>query len=88
MKTYRVELRPKARKQLRDLDTASRARVLGAIELLRTDPVPPNARRLKGRSDYRIRVGDYRLIYKFNAGKLIILVIAIGHRRDVYRKSE
>lgn len=88
MKTYRVELRPKARKQLRDLDSAARARVLGAIELLRTDPVPPNARRLKGRSDYRIQVGDYRLIYKFNAGKLIILVIATGHRRDVYRKSE
>jgi len=88
MKTYKVELRPRAKKQLRDLDAAARLRVFGAIELLRNDPVPPNARRLKGRSDYRIRVGDYRLIYRFNAGKLMILVIAIGHRRDVYRKSE
>jgi len=88
MKTYKIEFRPTAKKQLEDLDRSVRTRVLGAIELLRTDPVPPNARRLKGRSDYRLRVGDYRLIYKFNAGKLTILLIAIGHRRDVYRKSE
>jgi len=88
MKTYKIEFRPTAKKQLEDLDRSVRTRVLGAIELLRTDPVPPNARRLKGRSDYRLRVGDYRLIYKFNAGKLTILLIAIGHRLDVYRKSE
>lgn len=88
MKTYKIEFRPTAKKQLEDLDRSVLTRVLGAIELLRTDPVPPNARRLKGRSDYRLRVGDYRLIYKFNAGKLTILLIAIGRRRDVYRKSE
>lgn len=86
MKIYKVELRPRAKKQLRDLDNAVCSRIYGAIELLQTHPVPPNARRLKGRSDYRLRVGDYGIIYRVSAGKLIILVIAIGHRREIYRK--
>ena len=85
MKTYKIELRPKVKKQLKDLEAASRMRIYGAIELLRTHPIPPNAKRLKGRSDYRLRVGEYRVIYRFNAGKLIVLVIAIAHRREIYR---
>ena len=87
MRTYRIEFRPLARKALKRLDTINRRRIQGAIELLQTDPVPPKAKRLKGRNDYSLRVGDYRIIYSFSAGKLLILVIAIGHRRDVYQKS-
>ncbi len=88
MKPYKIEFRPKARKQLKSLDSVAQKRIQGAIELLKTNPIPPNAKKLKGRSDYRIRVGEYRVIYALKAGKLLILVIAIGHRRDVYLKTE
>ncbi len=88
VKTYKIEFRPSASRQLKNLDTPARQRIQGAIELLKLDPIPPSARRLKGRNDYRIRVGDYRIIYNLKNGKLVILVIAIGHRRDVYLRSE
>jgi mRNA interferase RelE/StbE len=88
MKTYKIEFRPSAKKQLSGLESVARQRIHGAIELLKTDPIPPGAKRLRGRNDYRIRVGDYRVIYSLRAGKLIILIVAIGHRRDVYLKSE
>jgi mRNA interferase RelE/StbE len=88
MKTYDIEFRPRAKKQLMQLENADQRRVQGAIELLRTDPIPPNAKRLKGRNDYSLRVGSYRVIYNFSTGKLKILVIAIGHRREIYSNSD
>jgi mRNA interferase RelE/StbE len=88
MKTYEIEFRPRAKKQLAALDSVEKRRVYGAIELLRTDPVPPNSKRLKGRNDYSLRVGNYRIIYNFSSGKLKILVIAIGHRREIYLKND
>ncbi len=62
------------------METAEKLRIQGVIEILKTDPIPPNAKRLKGRNDYSLRVGNYRIIYNFSSGKLKILVIAIGHR--------
>jgi len=88
MKTYDIEFRPRAKKQLMQLENADQRRIQGAIELLRTDPIPPNAKRLKGRNDYSLRVGSYRVIYNFSTGKLKILVIAIGHRREIYSNSD
>ena len=88
MKTYDIEFRPRAKKQLMQLENADQRRVQGAIELLRTDPIPPNAKRLKGRNDYSLRVGSYRVIYNFSTGKLKSLVIAIGHRREIYSNSD
>ena len=83
--TYRVELRPGAAKALRTLDPQVARRVHGAIELLARDPRPPAARRLRGRDARRVRAGDYRLIYTIHDDVLVIVVVAIGHRRDVYR---
>lgn len=85
VKIYEIEFRPSAAKKLSRLETAEKRRIQGAIEILKTDPIPPNAKRLKGRNDYSIRVGNYRIIYNFSSGKLKILVIAIGHRRDIYK---
>ena len=56
-----------------------------AIDALAGDPHPPQSKRLTGRADYRLRVGDYRLLYTVDGGELTILVIDIGHRRDIYR---
>ena len=85
MKPLRIEFRPKAQKVLRSLDKKSQERIYAAIELLRFDPIPKTALRLTGSSNYRVRVGDYRVIYTFHGELLVVCIIAIGHRRDIYR---
>jgi mRNA interferase RelE/StbE len=61
-----------------------RGRVRGAISLLANDPRPPNAKKLKGRDALRVRVGDYRVIYTVMDDVLLVVVVNLGHRRDVY----
>lgn len=85
MSRYRVELRPAAARALRKLDPQSGRRLRGAIALLAEDPRPPASRPLTGRPGYRVRVGDYRVIYTIDDGVLLIVVITLGHRREVYR---
>jgi mRNA interferase RelE/StbE len=81
---YRIELRPAAVRALGRLDPPMARRVQGAIALLAQDPRPPAARALKGRPGCRVRVGDYRIIYTVEADVLLIVVVTLGHRRDVY----
>ena len=85
MSRYRVEVRPAAVRVLRKIDPKLRPRVEGAITLLAEDPRPPASRPLKGRPGYRVRVGDYRIIYTVRDDVLLIVVVTLGHRRDVYR---
>ena len=85
MSRYRVEVRPAAVRALRKLDPKLRPRIEGAIALLAEDPRPPASRPLKGRPGYRVRVGDYRPIYTIQDDVLVIVVVTLGHRRDVYR---
>ena len=84
MSTYRIELRPAAVRALRKLDPQARRRVQGAIALLAQDPRPPGARALQGRPGLRVRVGDYRIIYTIADDVLLVVVVRLGHRRDVY----
>lgn len=84
MSRYRIELRPAALRSLRKLDPQIRRRVQGAIALLADDPRPPSAKKLKGRDAFRVRVGDYRVIYTVEEGVLLVVVVTLGHRRDVY----
>ncbi|HEU4701168.1 MAG TPA: type II toxin-antitoxin system RelE/ParE family toxin, partial [Conexibacter sp.] len=58
--------------------------IQGAITLLAEDPRPPAARALRGRPGLRVRVGDYRIVYTVADDVLLIVVVAVGHRRDVY----
>jgi mRNA interferase RelE/StbE len=81
---YRIELRPAAVRALRKLDPPIRRRMQGAIALLAQDPRPPAARALKGRPGLRVRVGDYRVIYTIQDEVLLVVVVTLGHRRDVY----
>jgi mRNA interferase RelE/StbE len=81
---YRIELRPAALRSLRKLDPQAAGRVRAAIALLADDPRPPAARRLRGRPAWRVRVGDYRIIYTIEDAVLLVVVVAVGHRRDVY----
>lgn len=85
MSRYRIEVRPAALRALRTLDRDVRPRIEGAIALLAEDPRPPASRPLRGRPGYRVRVGDYRIIYTVQDDVLLIVVVTLGHRRDVYR---
>jgi mRNA interferase RelE/StbE len=78
--TFRIELRPAAARALRKLDPAVRFRMQGAIALLADDPRPPASRPLRGRPGYRVRVGNYRIIYTVADDVLLIVVVTLGHR--------
>ncbi len=86
MSRYRIEIRPATMKSLRKLDPQVRPRIQGAIALLAEDPRPPNAKKLRGRDAYRVRVGSYRIIYTIEDDILLITVVTLGHRRDIYER--
>ena len=85
MSDYRIEFRPAALRELNRIDRSTQPRIQGAISLLAKDPRPPASRPLRGRDGYRLRVGDYRIIYTIDDGILLIVEVTIGHRRDVYQ---
>ena len=73
--------------QLRKLDGAARRRIQAAIELLADEPRPPAAKKLVGGDgEWRVRTGDYRVVYEINDGVLLVLVLAVGHRREIYAR--
>jgi mRNA interferase RelE/StbE len=82
---YRVILSRRARKNLDALPDDTAARVLARLEDLQANPRPADVKKLKGREGWRIRVGDYRVIYSINDRELLILIVQVGHRGDVYR---
>lgn len=86
MSPYRIELRPAAIRALRKIHPKDKERVQGAIALLGQDPRPPKAIALSGRPGYRVRVGDYRIIYTIQDDVLLVVVVNLGHRQDVYQK--
>lgn len=84
---HRVKLAPSAARQLRKLDPQARRRVQAAIELLAENPRPASATQLVGGDgEWRVRTGDYRIIYEVHDQVLVVLVLAVGHRRDIYRR--
>jgi mRNA interferase RelE/StbE len=86
MSPYRIELRPAAIRALKKIHPEDKERVQGAIALLGQDPRPPKAIALSGRPGYRVRVGDYRIIYTIQDDVLLVVVVNLGHRRDIYQK--
>jgi len=83
---YKIELRPAAARAFRKLDPQVARRLHAAIALLAEDPRPPASRPLRGRPAWRVRVGDYRIIYTIEDDLLLIVVVTVGHRRDVYER--
>lgn len=84
--TYRIELRPAAVRALKRVDHQDRDRIRGAIALLGQDPRPPGAKALQGHPGLRVRVGNYRIIYTIHDDVLLVVVVTLGHRRDVYER--
>lgn len=84
---YELRFRPAALRQLRKLDPQVARRIKDATDGLCADPRPHGARALTGRHGWlRIRVGDYRIIYEVRDGELVLLVIQVGHRSEVYER--
>jgi mRNA interferase RelE/StbE len=84
--THRIEVRPAAMRALRKIDPRDRGRIQAAISLLARDPRPPGARPLRGRDGLRVRVGEYRILYTVEDRVLLVVVVTLGNRRDVYMR--
>jgi len=85
---YSLAVRPRARRQLRALPDEMRTRVASEIDALSTDPRPYGAEKLSGTLLWRIRIGDYRVVYAVDDAERVVTVVRIGHRREVYRHLE
>lgn len=83
--TYKLSIRRKAQKQLAKLPPIDYKKVKQAILDLAQNPRPPGSKKLKGRDGWRIRQGDYRIIYEIQDNQMIVIVLDIGHRKDIYR---
>ena len=85
--TFRIQVAPAALHQLRKLDSSARRRVQAAIELLAEHPRPSAATKLVGGDrEWRVRTGDYRIVYEIHDDLLLVLFVAVGHRRDICRR--
>lgn len=83
---YQVEIQRSAEKELAALPSNLQARIFKAIDGLATDPRPNGCKKLSGsKNAYRVRVGEYRIVYEIYDGVLVVIVIRVAHRRDVYR---
>ena len=83
---HRVEFLPSAARQLAKLDRAVQHQIAARVDALAEDPRRAGSVKLRGADDvWRSRVGDYRILYQLFDDRLLVLVIRIGHRRDVYR---
>jgi mRNA interferase RelE/StbE len=84
--TYSIELTPSAAKAIARVQKSNRLRIVGAIELLAVQPRPPGATMLRGgeHGRWRVRVGDYRIVYAIEDDRLLVLVLRVAHRREVY----
>ena len=86
MARHSIEISRTAEKQLKKLRRDDQRHVVKAILNLRDEPRPQGSRKLTGYDDvFRIRVGRYRVLYSISGKKLIIIILKIGHRKDVYR---
>jgi mRNA interferase RelE/StbE len=84
--THRIEVAPAAVRQLRKLGPEARRRIQAAIEILADQPRPSGAKKLVGGDrEWRVRTGDYRIVYEIHDEVLLVLVVAVGHR-DIYQR--
>lgn len=82
---HRVEFTTAAAREVRKLDPQTRRRVVAGIGALEYDAPPPGARKLTGFDDaWRIRIGDYRVLYTIDGAEILVTVFRVAHRRDVY----
>ncbi|MGK7884603.1 MAG: type II toxin-antitoxin system RelE/ParE family toxin [Crocosphaera sp.] len=87
MTEYKIQFLKSAKKELAKLPRNIQERISNKLEILKIDPYPPDVKQLKnGEGRLRVRIGDYRIIYRVENNILVILVIKIGHRSKIYKK--
>jgi mRNA interferase RelE/StbE len=87
MVSYRIEWKQSARKELRKVVKAAIPKILEAAAALAENPHPTSSKKLRGSEyTYRIRVGDYRVVYSVYSKVLVIEIVKVGHRKDIYRR--
>ena len=82
---HSVEILRSAQKQLSKINRQDQTRIIEAINTLAANPRPSGCKKLSGRPAWRIRVGSYRVVYEVHDDQIIVLVVAIGHRKEIYR---
>jgi mRNA interferase RelE/StbE len=85
MARYRVEIKKSAVKEIERLPRRDMKMVLEKIEALSENPRPPDCKKLSAQEKYRVRCGNYRILYSIEDDVLIVFVVKVGHRKDVYR---
>lgn len=84
---YRIDFTPKAQRDFKALDGSIRGRIARRIDSLAENPLPSGIKKIEGEDElYRLRVGDYRVLYQVRGKVLWVLIVGVGHRRDVYRR--
>ena len=84
MESYRIVIKKSATKEIQGLQPSDRKRLIERIRALASDPRPPGCKKLSGQDKYRIRQGNFRILYQIIDDQLVIVVVKVGHRRDVY----
>ena len=85
MEGYRIEIKKSASKELAGIPVKDQQRIITRIRELSGEPRPSGSNRLSGEEKYRIRQGDYRILYEIHDDIVTIVVVRVAHRRDVYR---
>jgi len=88
MALYKVHIRASVYKDFRLIPKIERDKIVKRINSLAVNPRPPGCEKLTGQNRYRIRQGDYRIIYTIHDQELIVWVVKVGHRREIYKVSE
>jgi mRNA interferase RelE/StbE len=87
MGKYRVVFRKSVAQDLRSIPNRDLRKILTTIETLSEEPRPSGVEKLSGQDRYRIRQGNYRIIYEINDKEVIVVVVKVEHRKEVYRRS-
>jgi mRNA interferase RelE/StbE len=85
MTAYEIRLKGSAAKELEDVPRKDRAKIVAKIQALATNPRPAGSEKLTAAECYRIRHGNYRVLYEINDHAIVVTVIRVAHRREVYR---
>ena len=85
MASYKLLIKPTAGKEIEAVPKQDRRRIVAKITSLSRNPRPPGCEKLSGHDQYRLRQGNYRILYEIQDLDLVVVVVKVGHRRDVYR---
>lgn len=84
MARYELRFKPSVAKDLRDIPKTDVRRILARIDTLRDDPRPPGSEKLSAQERYRLRQGNYRILYTVADAEVLVEIVKVGHRREIY----